>query len=846
MTEPRGGKILVLQADTAEAEASAEMRLIDEELSRDWGPEHRDRYSVEPAPAVRAADLSRHLLSHRVDSSSIILHVCCVVEDGGLRFHPDEAAVSGPALAELIRATAEKLPLLALSRCFSQPLAEDLEEVFEYQLGTVPEIDTEAARCFLRGFYRGIAAGKAPRTAFGIGRAEVGTASLDASGCRDHPAEAPAGPKQPKQVIPSIPEPSVAPPLPTEPGSLDPTPPPAEEAEEAATPPADQVTNLPSRNASFVGRSSLLLRIGEALSGEAAFVTQVVRGMGGVGKSELALEYAHRERERYDLTWWIAAEEPEAVPLQLDQLASALGLPGVDGAERLDAVRRWLESTPRWLLILDNVEEWTAVRRHLPRAGEGHVLVTTRQPDIDPAAIPVDLFTSREAEHFIRVKLGDRQLDASPLLDAVGRLPLALEQACSYILETGCSVEEYAVLFEERTAELLAVGDTGDHDGTVAATFALALEQAEVLCARNDLCSDPVGLATVLAFLGADQVPVSLLRHLHDEDVPGVTAGLRSVGEDALVRDASLGVLRRVGLIERDGPLVSMHRLVQAVVRGGLDDEASAGWVRSVLHLLLRALPDPVDHRRWREFERLLPHVEAALQHQGAAPEPSERLLRQVGSFFDEMAQVEAAEGSLQRALQIGEELHGPNGAEVAATLDLLGIVQRKQGDLESARESQERALAIKEGLYGVDHPEVAKTLGNLGNVQLKQSDLESARESQERALEIEEQVYGADHPEVAKTLGNLGIVYRAQGDLESARESQERALAIKEGVYSADHPEVANTLVNLGTVYRAQGDLESAGDCWRQALATFESLLGPDHPHTQQTREALASLEQE
>jgi hypothetical protein len=485
VAEQRTFKVLILASDTADA--SRLIRAISDELERG---QVRDSISLEIETAARIGDITQILLS-RLAQSPGILHLCAVADEDKLLFHTSEPPVSGTAFANAIRATSDLLSAAALSNCFTDAISAHVNESVAYVVGTAPTVDEETTEQFFRGFYRGLAFGKTMSEAFALGVVQVQLKSGDTSGCLERPARMERSLVHERSA-------AVARHL----------------VSQAAT--SSAITNIRPRNISFVGRESLFHRIQQALGAQPTFVTQMVSGMSGVGKTELAVEFSYRAIDSYDVIWWIGAEEPDTIAWQLDRLATVLNIRGPDIEDRVAAVRRWLETQGRWLLIVDNVEDWDAVRPNLPRMGAGHVIVTTRRRDIDPMTILVDVFTSEEADDFVHTRIRNPTAGARKLVEAVGRLPLALEQACSFILSSGCSVSEYAELFQKRATALLAAGGTGGHDGTVMTTFSLALQQAERLCGEDELCADPIGLATLLSFLGADDVPISLLSHLGD------------------------------------------------------------------------------------------------------------------------------------------------------------------------------------------------------------------------------------------------------------------------------------------------------------------------------------------
>lgn len=508
----------------------------------------------------------------------------------------------------------------------------------------------------------------------------------------------------------------------------------------------------------------------------------------------------------------------------------------------LEAVRRWLEHNRAWLLVFDNVPAPKEVLEYLPQGATGQVIITSRDPNWGSVATPLSVQPwEREASiEFLSRRTGQEDEDAAgTLAEAVGDLPLALEQAASYVGETGRSVAYYVELFRDRQAQLVARGEppTG-YEYTVATTWDLSFEQAKEECAAA------ADLLNLCAFLGPDDIPLDIIR-AGSKHLPERLAG---AARDDLAWDEAIAALRRYSLVEVSDDALSLHRLVQAVTRDRLSAEDRREWAGAAVAVLNGAFPADIQTGvdTWPLCSRLLPHALASAadaQKLDAAAEPTLGLLNQVGVYLRGRAQFADAKAAFERALQIAEVLYDGDRPEVARQVNNLGQALRDLGELAEARTHGERALRIAEAAYGPDHPAVAKDVNNLGSVLRDEGDLAQAGTHFERALRIDEAAYGPEHHQVAVRVNNLGGVLRRLGDLTGARAHFERALRIDEMTYGLDHPEVARDANNLGGVLQDLGDLAEARSHYERALGIFRGFLGDDHPHTVTARKNLEAL---
>ena len=244
---------------------------------------------------------------------------------------------------------------------------------------------------------------------------------------------------------------------------------------------ARRVWTIPARVRGFTGRAELMAELEAALRSGGPTVVQAVTGMGGIGKTTTAIEYAHRHYEEFDIAWWVPAEDPALIPERLAELALALELTGVTDPAGVGVARLLgeLASRDRWLLVFDNAEDPRALSRFLPE-GPGQVLITSRNPAWRGIAATVGVreFTRAESIALLR-RLAPQltELEADRVAAAVGDLPLAVEQAGSLLADTGMAVDKYLRLLAERAQDVLDHDPGGAYPQSVAASWAVAFDR---------------------------------------------------------------------------------------------------------------------------------------------------------------------------------------------------------------------------------------------------------------------------------------------------------------------------------------------------------------------------------
>ena len=565
--------------------------------------------------------------------------------------------------------------------------------------------------------------------------------------------------------------------------------------------------NLPPHNPDFVGREGVLAELRRLLlAGQGpAVLTQAITGLGGIGKTQTARAYAYRHLADYALIWWLRAETPATLAADYATLAGPLGLdPGTaDQAQLTAAIKQRLQAMPGWLLVFDNVEDPALPRAWLPGTGGGHALITSRRTDWRglARALSLELMPEDEALQLLTGRPDPQALPPAELAAArelaaeLGCLPLALAQARAYMAETGKSLAGYLRLFRSsRPADFAADAPSPDYPASYATTWRISIDAAAAACPA----ARP--LLELLAFLAPDPLPIEVL----GADPAALPEGLRS--EHA--RDDAIAALRRYSLIAAEAGEITVHRLVQAVTRDGLDEATQrrlGGDERAVGQR--HALPTSANRAHELAGIRDLAAARARCgewaEQLEAGLETAATVLNETALYHQARAAWAEAEPLFQRAIAIGEKDLGPEHPDLATGLNNLAELYRATGRYAEAEPLYQRAIAIGEKTLGPDHPDLATRLNNLADLYRATGRYAEAEPLYQRAIAIGEKTLGPDHPDLAIWLNNLAGLYRATGRYAEAEPLFQRAIAIGEKTLGPEHPDLANRLNNLAELYR-------------------------------------------
>ncbi len=632
-----------------------------------------------------------------------------------------------------------------------------------------------------------------------------------------------------------------------------------------------RIWNVPYlRNPFFTGREEVLMRLRDLLRrNRTAALThvQAITGLGGIGKTQTAIEYAYRNRHYYHTVLWFKADSPDILISEFVNAAQQLDLQEKNEQDQnriVTAVKRWLEAHTSWLLIFDNVEDPEKIAAYLPSTKNGHILLTTRtqlpnsiaqhidldKMELDEAALfllrRINMISSRDT--FKDVPLTELTT-AREIAEALDGLPLALDQAAAYIEETDCRLVGYLQRYRSYQTKLLEIRhgpaskvrqrSLPDHPEPVTKTLALSLEKVHEASAAS------ADLLRLCAFLYPDGIAEEILT----EGAPELGRTLRSVAKNTLTLDEIIAESLRYSLIRRDAEArtLSIHRLVQAVLKESMTKNMQRQWAERTVRAVNRAFPD-VKFETWQRCQRCLPHAQtcASLIEQWSMTFPEAiQLLDRTGLYLQERAQYAQAEALLQRSLMLREQTLGSEHLGVAASIDALADVYFSEGKYVLADSLFQRSLAIREKFLAPDHPDLAISLKNAAHISyfIDSTKYERSEERLLRAQTILEKTFGPEHLEVADNLDRLAIFYDYQRKYAQAEPLWQRVREIREKILGSRHPAVGGSIYDLAHLYCIEGKYAQAEPLLQQALAIFEETLGPEHSDVASVLDSMAML---
>jgi tetratricopeptide (TPR) repeat protein len=624
------------------------------------------------------------------------------------------------------------------------------------------------------------------------------------------------------------------------------------EVDQSASPGSAPVIwgDVPQRNKNFTGRDGILDRLRrDAFSKVTAVLPredplpQALQGLGGVGKTAIAIEYAHRFRADYDVVWWIPSEQLPLVRASLAALAGRLGLQeamatGIEGATAaaLDALRRG-HPYSRWLLIFDNADQPEDFREYIP-GGAGDVLITSRnhrwQATID--TVQVDVFSRPESKEFLRkrapVQVTDP--DANRLADKLGDLPLALDQAGAMLAESGMPVEEYIALLDDKITQIMAEGRSAEYPRPVTAAWTLSVEKV-----RQQL-PQAQELLRCCAFFGPDPIPRDVFRR----GTQATGTRVSDLMADPILLARAIRELGRYALVTIGGRAISVHRLVQALLRDELDKEEQAQYRNDVHAILAAAAPkDPSDDRQWARYRELLPHVTSEATGITRSPDP------QVREFVLNTIRYLYLSGDVSSCIALTTDCIAQWTADTGPDDPAVIAAKRHYGDLLRQLGQYSNAYGLVEETMGVARKELGESdrltlaLRNAFGGDLRANgNFSDALRLDEETLRLHEEVLGADDPQTLRIVVNLGNDYGLNGKYHEAEDLCRRAhIRSSQAAVGVSATEVLISWYTLAWAVRMQGRFTEARDVGEEAWDYGRERLGSDHFTTLRTAIGLS-----
>lgn len=616
--------------------------------------------------------------------------------------------------------------------------------------------------------------------------------------------------------------------------------------------------DLPSRNVFFTGREEYLGRIDQGFRDEIgiqATQTLALCGLAGIGKTHIALEYAHRNYNNYQAVLWVNASTKDN--FEFDMLTIARRLALTDPEEKdvsimITAVHRWLKRLDSWLLVLDDVKDEQSLKDFIPSIEKGRVLITTQLNEISGITnIDVERMSESEGVLFllrrsreIAPNSGDGQTlvatypDARQIVEIMDGLPLALDQAGAFIEETLCGLAGYVTRYKMRSKELLEWrGEAyGPDDKSVKARWSISID---------NMAKIPFALDVLhfCAFLNAEAIPEELiLTGLHffnpeaSFDSPQIVEAIEKLCKFSLLRKTT----RRIH--DTDMDVLSIHRLMQEVLRVELDPDTKRQYAENTILAVSHAFPS-IEFSSWDECQVYLPHAKICLGYikdYRITSVDAAHLIHEAAYYSFERIQYHDVEAQYLLALQMLQDTLGKEDSDVAKILHNLALYYREQGQYSRAEELFRKAWRIRERELGKQHIHTAASLHQLGWIYNRLARYELAEKYLKRALEIRLKELPHEHQWIASSYNELGSLYRHTAQYDEAKKFLEDAFDIR---IKLAHPRFAKTLVDLAWLYFEQGDLKSAEDPLLAALKIQNKSISPHHPHRAKTLSKLGLL---
>jgi tetratricopeptide (TPR) repeat protein len=595
----------------------------------------------------------------------------------------------------------------------------------------------------------------------------------------------------------------------------------------------------------FTGRVDILERLWEGESQVTAVLSKdrqphALQGLAGVGKTAVAIEYAYRYQHKYDLIWWIPSDQVALIRPTLAALAVQLRLEGasatgIDGAASLalDALRRG-EPYRRWLLIFDNADQPEELKDFIPH-GPGDVLITSRNHRWQSVfeTVQVDVFARAESIEFMtkRAPKALAESDADVLAEKLGDLPLALEQAGALLAETGMAVGQYMGLLEHHVSEILSEGRPPEYPLSMTAAW-----RTSVATLKEQL-PQALELLRCCAFFGPDPIPRDVFR--------GAQTASTQLGEliaDPILLARAIRALGRFALVKIDGGMISVHRLIQALLRDSLHEAEQSDYRHEVHRILTAGSPgNPADSRLWPRYRELLAHVTSDTTELPRCRNDSVR------NFAMDMVRYLYVSGDLKSCLSLAEQFiaqwtedSGPDHPTVLNAQRHRGNALLQLGRYSDAYEIIETTLGKARKVLGEREPLTLALRNSFGAAQRARGDFAAALELDIQTRELHEEAFGETDPQTLRVMNNVASDYGLNARYAEARQlHQEVYLKQRDADLSAN--DILISMNGLAWAIRLSGDFAAARDLGEEARDYGREKLGAEHYATLRAANGLS-----
>ena len=616
------------------------------------------------------------------------------------------------------------------------------------------------------------------------------------------------------------------------------------------------IFNVRDGSSSFVGRDEELSLLGDYFTTHHRGI-QVVGGLGGMGKTQVALEYVSRHRESYgNKVRWIEAETKTTLDMSFRSFAESLGI-NVEKQSPEDIVSKVKaelrqEKLNNILLVFDNAESYEEIKDYLPGTGDSNnarglgsfvqqVLITTRNirewegvsAQIGANVVRLEPFNDSDARKLIEKYLPSLSAvedDITKLAHTFSNIPLALTQALSFIKINDIDIKTYLTQYnltkqQERGERAFRELLEHDHSHKIDIYTTLSMNLESILL--SPLGDKAIKILNICSYLHADRIPEKLFDEMFSNKIEAKKVMSILKGYSAITIKG-----------EGEERYLYLHRLLQDIIRSkiGLTNQEDLG---EAVRLVTKAMSYNQDQVReiLEEAQPMIPHAKSLVEHCAAEKEMTLKLKTELsnlhhycGQVFYTLAQYGAALKYYEESLSIRKQVFGDRHTSVAHSLNNIGMLYKTLGKHEEALKYYEESLSIYKQVFGDRHPDVATSLNNIGNLYNTLGRNQEALKYYEESLSIRKQVFGDRHTSVAASLNNIGLLYSNLGRNEEALKCYEESLSIMKQVFGDRHTSVATSLNNIGLLYNTLGQHEEALKCLKESLSIRKQVFGDRH----------------
>ncbi|KAI1205232.1 uncharacterized protein F4807DRAFT_471225 [Annulohypoxylon truncatum] len=599
------------------------------------------------------------------------------------------------------------------------------------------------------------------------------------------------------------------------------------------------------QNPRFFGRKTELSQIDKLLrvddsSASSSQKAVALYGIGGVGKTQIALQYAYINTSSWSVILWVSAVSKLQLAEEYHRIAVRAGLVATSNCSNVESSRQlvldWLASLHEsWLLIFDNVDEEAELETYWPSGPQGAIIMTTRNPLLTMAttSIGIEPFSTAEGSAFLYSLIakvpGTRgsDHDSEAISNRLGGLPLAINQMAAFILSRAMSLDEFRKMYEKFSQKYNGIarpGSTFYYKYTINSTWELSLSK---------LSRDSKALLQILSFFQPDGIPVEVLRPLSSDTATGAVAGAPNGEEE--ISEAIGGLVERA-LIKRVGEIDSyvMHRLVKETTYKNMDKVECLQAYKTAVYLANSIFPKQnagtLMVKHWPECERYLRQVLTLVSHYGELKQELTPL-SDLAELTSNAAWYMDERGLGHHALdliQVGLENCGSAKTPVEAHLhNTAGTIYSVQNKSDLALNELHMTKDIYESLYGKDDLTVAGAYNNIANILTANGEYEAALSMHRKAVDIRQQPHETRDITLGQSFGNIAHCHYLSGQIEAAKETVQKSITLWEEHYGRYSMPVAKLLYLEGNICRAAGDLYRALQVHNEVLGIRKDILG-------------------